>query len=305
MTLEQIRIFVAVAERAHLTRAAEALHLSPSAVSTAIRTLEDRYGAKLFARVGRHIELTETARLLLPEARATLAAAAAAERVLSETGTMPGGRLSLGASQTVGAYWLPDMLVQFHARYPAVELALTLGNTSSVAMAVREGEAELGFIEGEIDVPELGSRPIAMDELKIVVAPGHPWATTPPTRGALRTGRWLLREAGSGTRSAFEAALAVENIRADSLDVAMTLPSNEAILTALQAGTMAGAVSALVAETAIAAGRLVAVKVALRPRVFRVLWHKQRYRGRAALALDALLPMVQPGRRGTRVGAAA
>ncbi|MDB5910462.1 MAG: transcriptional regulator, LysR family, partial [Massilia sp.] len=86
MTLEQLRIFVGVAEREHLTKAAVALNLSASAVSSAIRALEERYEAALFHRVGRGIVLTEAARLLLPQARATLAAAAAAERALSDLG---------------------------------------------------------------------------------------------------------------------------------------------------------------------------------------------------------------------------
>ncbi len=79
MTLEQLRVFVAVAERQHMTRAAEALHLAQSAASAAIAALEVRHGAKLFHRVGRGIELTEAGTLFLVEARAVLARAASAE----------------------------------------------------------------------------------------------------------------------------------------------------------------------------------------------------------------------------------
>ena len=72
MTLEQLRIFVAVAEREHLTRAAESLCLTQSAVSAAVAQLEARFGVKLFDRIGRGIALTEAGRLFLPEARADL-----------------------------------------------------------------------------------------------------------------------------------------------------------------------------------------------------------------------------------------
>ena len=78
MTLEQLRIFIAVAEREHLTRASEALNLTQSAVSSAIAALEARYGTKLFDRIGRGIALTEAGRLFLPEARAVLARVRAA-----------------------------------------------------------------------------------------------------------------------------------------------------------------------------------------------------------------------------------
>ena len=84
MTLEQLRIFVAVAERGHVTRAAEALGITQSAASAAIAALEARYGAHLFDRVGRGIELTETGRRFLPEARNVLDRAAAARSVLED-----------------------------------------------------------------------------------------------------------------------------------------------------------------------------------------------------------------------------
>ncbi|MEI9902172.1 MAG: LysR family transcriptional regulator [Hyphomicrobium sp.] len=71
MTLEQLRIFVAVAERQHMTRAAEDINITQSAASAAIAALEARYGVKLFNRIGRRIELTQTGRVFLGEARAS------------------------------------------------------------------------------------------------------------------------------------------------------------------------------------------------------------------------------------------
>ncbi len=92
MTLDQLRIFVAVAERQHVTRAAEALNLVQSAVSTAIANIEGRHATKLFHRVGRGIELTEAGRVFLVEARAVLARAEAAELVLADLSGMRAGR---------------------------------------------------------------------------------------------------------------------------------------------------------------------------------------------------------------------
>jgi len=86
MTLEQLRIFVAVAEREHMTRAAESLGRVQSAVSAAIAALEERYGTPLFHRIGRRIELTDAGRLFLGEAKAVMARAAAAELALADIG---------------------------------------------------------------------------------------------------------------------------------------------------------------------------------------------------------------------------
>jgi DNA-binding transcriptional LysR family regulator len=120
MTLEQLRVFVAVAERQHMTRAAESLHLTQSAVSAAVAALEARHSAKLFHRVGRGIELTEAGALFLSEARAVLARAEAAEWVLSELGGLQRGTLSLHASQTIASYWLPWHLVAFRRAHPGI-----------------------------------------------------------------------------------------------------------------------------------------------------------------------------------------
>src|SRR3984957_15980363 len=129
MTLEQLRVFVAVAERQHVTRAAEALNLAQSAASAAIAALEGRHGARLFNRVGRGIELTEAGTLFLVEARAVLARAEAAEAILSELGGLKRGTLIVQASQTIASFWLPRHLVAFRSAYPRIDIRLSVGNT--------------------------------------------------------------------------------------------------------------------------------------------------------------------------------
>src|SRR5229473_749441 len=143
MTLEQLRTFVAVAERQHVTQAARALNLAQSAVSHAITALEARHDTKLFDRVGRGIELTEAGRIFLAEARAVLARAEAAELALSELGSLKRGTLSVQASQTIASYWLPRHLVAFRRTYLQIQIRLAIGNTAQVAAAVASGAVEL------------------------------------------------------------------------------------------------------------------------------------------------------------------
>jgi DNA-binding transcriptional LysR family regulator len=104
VTLEQLRVFVAVAERQHVTRAAAVLNLAQSAVSAAIAALEARHGTTLFDRVGRGVELTEAGALFLVEARAVLARVEAAGLILSEQGNLKRGTLTVHASQTIAGY---------------------------------------------------------------------------------------------------------------------------------------------------------------------------------------------------------
>ena len=288
MTLEQLRIFVAVAEREHLTQGARALNLTQSAVSSAITTLEARYATKLFDRIGRRIALTEAGKLFLIEARAVLARAAAAEAVLADLSGLARGSLALMASQTVANYWLPPLIQRFRREHPGITVSLAIGNTETVSAAIRDGVADLGFIEGEIDDPALAMTAVDEDELVIVVPTGHPWTKTVPPAQELSQGAWVLREAGSGTRAMFEAALPAFGLAANDLTVALELPSNEAICAAVASGAGATAISRLVAANAIAAGRLATVALPLPKRRFLALRHKERYLAKAAAAVLAL-----------------
>lgn len=297
MTLDQLRVFVAVAERQHVTRAAEALNIAQSAASATIATLEAAHGIRLFNRVGRGIELTEAGRSFLAEARAVLARAEAAELTLFELGSLARGQVSVQASQTIASYWLPRHLVAFRRLYPGIHIRLTIGNTAQVAEAVHDGLAELGFVEGAVEDDLLAGTTVASDQLVLVVAPDHPWATATDLtlRSAARTGDWVLREPGSGTRSAFEAALAAAGVPPGGLRVALELPSNEAVRAAVEAGMGATVISASVAAASLEAGLLHQVRLPLPERAFQVLRHRERHLSRAAEALLALIAGTSPG----------
>ena len=298
MTLDQLRIFVAVAERSHVTRAAESLHMAQSAVSAAVAALEARHGTQLFHRVGRNITLTDAGALFLQEARAVLARTEAAERVLAELGGLKRGTLNVQASQTIASYWLPRHLVAFRRAFPGIDVRLRAGNTAEVAKAIHDGSADLGFVEGRIEDPAFQIEQVARDQLVIVVAPDHPWGSeTPVAPKDWPDSPWVLREQGSGTRSMFEAA-ALDAGVLDRLDIAFELPTNEAVRGAVEAGMGATAISASVAAPSIEAGLLVAVASPLPERAFVVLRHKERHRSRAEDALLAIIAgRAVPGER--------
>ena len=285
MTLEQLRIFVAVAEREHVTRAAEAPNVTQSAASGAVAALEARHGVALFHRVGRGIELTEAGRMFLDEARAVLGRAAGAEQALADFGEMKRGSLRLVASQTIASYWLPPRLAAFHARYPQIAVELAIDNTEGAARRVLDGSAELGFVEGLIDEPALAHWVIAKDRLALVGAA----QTSQIDEAWIRAATWIVREQGSGTRSSFEEMLRHRGIAAAELRVGMTLPSNEAVRTATEAGAGVAVLSHLVVARAIKIGDLNELPLRLPEREFHALRHKERYRTRAADALTDLI----------------
>lgn len=290
MTLDQLFVFVAVAERQHLTQAAHALNLTPSAVSAAIRTLETNHNVRLFDRVGRGLELTREGRAFLDRARAVIAEAQSALNMLRAFGGAGTGTLDIHASQTVASYWLPAHLVRFHEANPGIEISLRVGNTQEVAEAVLDGRAEIGFVEGEIDMPALSVERLTDDELVIVVRAGHALAKRGRLRPAdlLAGAQWIRREPGSGTRSAFEAALRDLGCDPDSLATALILPSNEAILAAVRAGPYAAAVSRSAAQPFLSSGDLVALDAGLPPRAFYAVRHRERHQNPAAKKLEEM-----------------
>lgn len=286
MTLEQLRVFVAVAERQHMTRAAEALHLAQSAVSAAIAALEGRHGAKLFSRVGRGIELTEAGRVFLDEACAVLARAEAAELKLAELAGLKRGRLLVHASQTIASYWLPRRLVDFRRAHPGIAIKLTVGNTAETTAAVLAGTAELGFIEGPVTEAALQMREIARDNLVLLVPPDHRWAERiDPDIAALEAAEWVMREPGSGTRQVLEDALQSMGVDVSRLNVVLDLPTNEAVRAAVESGMGVTVLSASAAAAALEAGLLSQVPMALPERTFTLIFHSERHLSNAAKAL--------------------
>jgi DNA-binding transcriptional LysR family regulator len=282
MTLQQLRIFIAVAEREHVTTAARSLNLTQSAVSAAIVALESHHSVTLFSRVGKHIELTDAGRVFLDEARAVLARARAAELALSELGGAERGTLSIHASQTIASYWLPQRLVRFRDAHPRIKINLVAGNTTQVAKAVTLGTADIGFVEGRVDAENLLQQVIARDRLIAVVNETHPLATRKRiTSEDLLSAEWVMREPGSGTRSEFEETLKSWKLSVDRLNVVLELPSNEAVRMAVEAGAGATVISELVATTGIKSGKLKALAMEFPQRAFTVLRHQERYCSKA------------------------
>ncbi|MDR3496768.1 MAG: LysR family transcriptional regulator [Ancalomicrobiaceae bacterium] len=283
MTLEQLRIFIAVAEREHVTEAARALHLTQSATSAAIAALEERHATKLFDRIGRRIVLTAAGQAFLAEAKSVLARAADAEALLADLAGLKAGRLALAASQTIGNYWLAGPIHRFHQHFPGISVSLTIANTEVVAQQVIDGIADLGLVEGEVADPALIIEPVGEDELVLVVRPDHPWVAAPPVfPAAFAEAKWVVREAGSGTRSVFESMLALDGIAPETLHVTLEMPTNESVRSAVEVGAGVAVLSRLVAVRAIESGRLKALDAGLPKRPFLALRHRERYHTRAA-----------------------
>lgn len=291
MTLEQLRIFVTVAELLNMRAAAETLHLSQPAVSAAIAALEERHATRLFDRVGRGLELNEAGRAFLPAARNVLSRAAEAVQILDDLSGLLRGELRIAASQTVATYWLPAFLTRFATHYPAIRLKCSVSNTMQAAAAVMEREADLGFVEGQVDKAFLlHKQPVASDDFNLYAASGHPLVGHSLTRQDLVDAQWVLREEGSGTREHLAHCLkSLFQLDLADLDIRLVLPSNEAVLEGVASGGLISAMSDLAAASRVRAGLVVLLGCNLEKRRFHLLRHRERPLSRAAQAFVAML----------------
>jgi DNA-binding transcriptional LysR family regulator len=303
MTLEQLRIFLVVAEHLHFSRAADALYVTQPAVSAAIRNLEAEYGVKLFHRIGRRIEISEAGKFLQIEAQKILDQVTLTERGLRELNNLQRGELKLGSSLTIGNYWLPQKISQFQHQYPRIFVNCTLANTEEICIGTATGRFDLGLIEGEVK-PDLETsleqEIIGQDRLQIVVGRAHPWFEREQVfLSELTETDWIMRESGSGTQQRFEEALQNWGIDLAQLKVILVLNTGEMVKAVVESGKSAAGISELMVKKELQLGTLKAIQVIddrdrqnlqlefVRP--FLKLKHRQRFQTRIARAFEEML----------------
>jgi DNA-binding transcriptional LysR family regulator len=179
--LRQLATFVAVAEEGSFTRAADRLHVVQSAVSAGVRNLERELGATLFDRSTHRVQLTDAGQALLPQARATLAAATAARDAVDAVRGGVRGTVLLGTMQAQGmrAIDVPGLLAEFREDHPlvAVHIRHAAGGSSEMAAHVREGRLDLAFVSlPTLELPGVELTPLAHEPIVVVAPAAHPLA---------------------------------------------------------------------------------------------------------------------------------
>ncbi|HEX4108678.1 MAG TPA: LysR family transcriptional regulator [Solirubrobacteraceae bacterium] len=217
MELRQLATFVAVAEEASFTRAAGRLHIVQSAVSAGVRSLEKELGAMLFDRSTHSVRLTDAGHALLPEARATLAAAQAARDAVDEARGGLRGTVVLGTMQAQGmrAIDLAGVLAAFRAEHPGVGVQIRhSGGSSELARDVRDGRLDLAFVAFPGDSPPgVELLPLACEPIMLAMPAGHPLAArTDVELSALRDEPLVDLPAGWGIRMAVDRAFAAAGL---------------------------------------------------------------------------------------------
>jgi DNA-binding transcriptional LysR family regulator len=206
-------------------------------VSQQVAALERELGARLFDRTTRRVRLTAAGAALLPRSETLLREHAEARRAVAAAEGRISGDLAVAASLTVGAYVLPGALARLSAGHPELLVRVTIENSEQVAAALLEGRADVGFVEGELEAPELVLEPLREDELVVIVPAGHRFAAIPEVAlDDLVSEPFVLREEGSGTRQVAEAHLRAAGVDLAALRVVAELSGIDAIKAAVGAG---------------------------------------------------------------------
>lgn len=280
-TLRQLEVFLAAAHTENITRAAEQLSMSQSAASSALKDLEQQFSIQLFDRVGKRLQINELGRALRPQAEALLDQAMALEQGFRRHDQV--GELKVGATLTIGNYLAVDIMAEYINRHPAAKVQLNVANTAVISQQVLNFDLDIGLIEGELHHPDLEVTRWREDELQIFCSAKHPLATKKNLTDAdLLAAQWILREAGSGTRQAFDRAI---HELLPELNIRLELQHTEAIKRAVETGLGIGCLSTLALQTAFDSGRLVPLTASNRDfkRYFYFILHRQKYRSEGIL----------------------
>jgi DNA-binding transcriptional LysR family regulator len=260
MNNNHLSAFNAVARELSFSRGAERLMVSQPAVSQQIRSLEASLGLKLFDRLPKGIRLTEAGELLMDYAERIEALEREAEAALAELKGVKRGRLIVGASFSIAAYLLPEILGQFRRRWPEIELRLEVADSRVIARRVSDLTLDLGLTSAPVESEDLVQEPFHQDRIVAIASASHVLSRL----GRVTVERFcreplLMREGGSGTRAVVERALAKRGL---ALRPYLELGSTEVIKGAVAANVGVAFVTSLAVVSELAVGRLAIVNVA-------------------------------------------
>lgn len=285
MLLRHIRYFLAVAEAANFTRAAEVLHVSQPTLSQQIRQLEDVLGAPLFDRSGRTIRLTDAGEAYLVYARRAIQDLEAGRRAIHDVGELTRGNLRLGMTPTFTPYLFSRLIVKFNARYPNISLSVREMAQERVEPLLAEDALDLGIAFDDIHLPDVEALSLFEEPLALMVGSNHPLARrrNAVTSAELATESMALLTREFATRGYIERYFGplgiVPRIMIEANSVA-------AVIEAVRSGRFA-----TVLPSAIATDhddlRMLKLEVPLPPRRAAVLQRKGAYQTAAARAFMA------------------
>ncbi len=256
--------------------------MTQPAVTFQIKQLEEQFNTRLFDRGHGRVTLTAAGELVMAYAERILGLTEELESRVSELTDELSGILHLGTSTTIAGYWLPYLLEGFKRKYPRVVPRVSVGNSQLIESRVMDRNLDVGLIEIVTEQPTLDRRSAGQDELKLIVAPGHPLAGETSVRAEQLAEYPLLhREPGNAIRDLVDQYFAAAGIAFEDLNVAAELGSLSTVKHLAAQGFGIAVASSAAIRSGVKAGRLVGIS--LEPKLYtplEVILLKDKFRSR-------------------------
>ena len=204
MTLKELELFYHLSDNPHISKLAQKISMSQSAISLAIKSLEKKLSEPLFDRIGKKLILNERGRRFKAETYHHFLALKDAENFFKEETFS--GVLKIASSKTVGEYIMPQLVLDFLLKYPNARIMKDIKNSSQIIQMVKNGEIDMGIIEQSCEDEHIIKELFGQDSL-VVVSHDKALGEKPFFIDQLFAKKWILREKGSGTRDLFLHAL--------------------------------------------------------------------------------------------------
>jgi LysR family transcriptional regulator, low CO2-responsive transcriptional regulator len=275
ITLNQVRIFLSVARHLSFAKAAQALHLSPPAVSLQVKQLAETVGQALFEQIGKKIFLTQAGKVLVSACQDIENRLEALSQDLLAIHGVEQGQLRLAIITTV-KYTVPVQLGAFCKAHRGIDVTLFVGNRETLLQRLHNNEDDLYIMGQPPEGTDAESQPFADNPLVVIAPPDHPLAgkkNIPPLKMAQET--FIQRETGSGTRLTTESFFVQHGVK---LRTKMEISSHEAIKQTVASGLGLAVVSASTVKSELALGQLVTLDIKGFPLIRR--WYVVHRRGK-------------------------
>ncbi|MBM7570038.1 LysR family transcriptional regulator [Aquibacillus albus] len=289
-------VFVNVAEQESFSRAANLLHMTPSAISLNIKSLEKKLEVKLFDRTNKYVRLTTAGEILYEHAKEILYKYTHVKHLLEDLNQSPTGPISIGAAYTFGEYFLPNILFAFHKMYPKILPDIKILNSKRVSRRIDNHELDVGFVVG--DVFEEGDRvitPFSQDKMVLVVPYNHPLTQKRHLDfRQLEEETWIIREEGSGTRKVTNRLFSQLGISPNRI---MSFGSSQTIKKSVALGLGISYLSEFVVKEEVSLGKLTSIELKDYPNTgkFSIMTNKTKIQSRPTnIFLDFLQSYTPP-----------
>ena len=254
MNFRKLEIFYETALCLNMTKVAKKMYISQPSISQSIHELEEEVGAKLFDRIGKKLYLTNEGSLFLNYTRRILNLYEEGINALSEYNNNSKGKITIGASTTIGIYILPEIIKSFSEKYPDIEISIIIENTTNIKSLILENKVDFAYVEGEIKSEEINKEKIWEDELVFICGNNHKWNNVDKIKSEdLSREKLIMREYGSGSREIIEYYLKSKKI---DYNIFLELGNTEAIKRTVAANLGIGCISEKCIEENIKQGNL-------------------------------------------------